>query len=42
MSANCLTTSTGIDASSLRAASIAALPSPPICPDTIRKWMLCG
>jgi hypothetical protein len=42
MIGNCATTSAGIEASSFPAASIAAGPSPPICADTIRKWMLCG
>jgi uncharacterized membrane protein len=42
MIANCFATSTGIDASSLLAASIAVALSPPICADTITKWMLCG
>ena len=36
------TTSFGIDASSFSAAAIAVFASPPICADTITKWMLCG
>jgi hypothetical protein len=42
MIGNALTTSIGIAASSLPAASVAIFPSPPTCADTITKWMLCG
>ena len=39
---NCLASSAGTAASSFFAASMAVAPSPPICAETITKWMLCG
>ena len=37
-----LTSSAGTEASSFAAAPMAVFASPPICADTITKWMLCG